>query len=128
MVSQSRSFARQKIECWKQENPHEIDEVPVQAGNFDAIGEAFGVSLPHLAAGSPEVGVDDHAADDVQPVQTGHGEVDRHECAGRRPYPVLEFMRVLKTLDYQEDYAAQDRHSHVRFILTEVFRLQRSPT
>ena len=42
MVPSSSSFARQQVQGWEQENPHEIDEMPVQAGDFDAIGESFG--------------------------------------------------------------------------------------
>ena len=61
-------------------------------------------------------------------MQPGHREVDRHECAGRRPYPVLEFMCVFKTLDDQEDRTTQDRHAHVQFVPAKIFYLQRGPT
>ena len=51
--------------------------MPEQAGDFDAVGEAFGIGLPHLAAEQPEVADDQRAANDVQRVEAGQGEIDR---------------------------------------------------
>src|SRR6185369_3384866 len=44
-----------QIKHREQENPHQIHEMPEQAGDFDAVGEAFRVGLPHAAARAPQI-------------------------------------------------------------------------
>src|ERR1017187_7929445 len=63
----------------KQKNPHEIYEVPKQAGDLDAVGETFGILFPHGSTKRPEVKNDQHAAENVQRVQAGEREINRGE-------------------------------------------------
>ena len=63
---------------------------------------------------APEIRVDRHPADHVQPVQAGEREVDREEGVGGRIETMVELGRVLEVLDDQEDEAGQDRRPHVQ--------------
>src|SRR5437868_1032672 len=97
----------QQVESWEEEDPHQVDEVPVEADDLDAIREARRLGFPHLRAEGQEVGEDDHAAEDVQSVQAGHGEVDDGEVVRRREVMVLEAEAVLVGLDAHEEEAAE---------------------
>src|SRR5437868_1623187 len=59
----------------EQEDPDDIDKMPIQAGQLD---EAFMLSTELPAPGHDEHDGEDHQpAQDVQGVETGHGEVSR---------------------------------------------------
>src|SRR5215813_6973175 len=96
----------QQIERREEEDPDEIDEVPVEADDLDAVGEAARLVVVHLPAPDQEVCETDHAAEDVQAVQAGHREVDREEVARLREVVMLEAEAVLVGLDTHEDEAA----------------------
>src|SRR6185503_218092 len=74
----------QEVKHREQENPDKINEVPEQAGNFDAVRVALRIGLPKPGAGSPEVRDDKPASQHVQAVQRGEGEIDREIGAVRR--------------------------------------------
>src|SRR5207237_1827871 len=80
----------EEIERREEEDPHQVDEVPVEAGVLDAVGEPLRVGVPQLAAGGQKIRVDDDPADDVHAVQPGHGEVDAVEVVVRRVVAQLE--------------------------------------
>src|SRR5579884_2318032 len=70
-ASECMSDPLEEVEHREQEDPHQIDEVPVQSGVFDPVGELLGILAPQLRAGADEVRHHDHPAHDVQPVQPG---------------------------------------------------------
>ena len=76
--------------------------MPEQAGDFDAVGEAVGIVLPHLRAEQPEVADDERAADDVQRVQSGQCEVNRVVSAVARAVvaAVRRVNLILGNLDF----------------------------
>src|ERR1044071_4914588 len=80
----------QQIERREEKDPDEVDEVPVQADDLDAVREALRLGLPHLRAEGQKVGEDDHPAENVQAVQAGHREVDGEEVVRLREVMVLE--------------------------------------
>jgi hypothetical protein len=47
LYSDSILFARQQIQSREQKDPHQINKVPVQAGDLDPIGEPVWIGLPH---------------------------------------------------------------------------------
>src|SRR5579863_4976727 len=69
-----------QIEQWKQVNPHNIDEVPVQAADFE--GRVIFLSKASLPRHHQKPGKDAQANDHVQRVQPGHDEVEREENLG----------------------------------------------
>src|ERR1043166_7219470 len=97
----------QQIERREEEDPDEVDEVPIEANDLDAVGEALRLALPHLRAEGQKVGEDDHSAENVQAVQAGHREVDGEEVVRLREVLVREAQVVLVRLDQHEDQAAE---------------------
>src|ERR1043165_1669400 len=67
----------QQIKDWEEEYPNEIDEVPEQAGNLDAIGVTNRILTPDAGQRSPNNKNHDCSANDVQGMQTGQGEINR---------------------------------------------------
>src|SRR5919206_1316402 len=108
LIGSKRALLHQ-IEAGKEEDPNQIDEVPVQADHFDAIGVPLSLRVPHLVAEEQKVREHDHAADDVQAVQAGQGEVDGHEVVRGRRAPFHELVPVLETLDDQKTERAEQR-------------------
>ena len=114
-------MASNQIEQREEENPHDIDEVPVKTADFNR-REVLGRNLV-----APDLG--DHpqhdadADDHVQRVHTGHHEVKREENFGvaERDLGVVPlehasgdevlvpFVAVLDVLDPQEGAAENDR-------------------
>src|ERR1700693_948781 len=92
----------EEIERREEEDPHQLDEVPVEAGILDAVREPFPVGAPQLAACGQKIRVDDDAADDVQAVQAGEHEIDGVEIVVRGNVAVVELVGVLEVLDYEE--------------------------
>ena len=86
----------QQIQNREQEDPNQVDEVPEQSGNFDAVGVTFGLGLPHLCARTPNVKDHQRAADDVQRVQAGEREVNRE--VGIMPWTVINAGKELNWL------------------------------
>src|SRR5258705_9797722 len=67
----------EQIEQWKQENPDDVDEVPVEAADLN---RAVVLGVDRAAPGPDEHPRHDAEADDhVQRVQPGHREVEREE-------------------------------------------------
>src|SRR5437667_12258892 len=81
----------EEVQHREQEDPHEIDEVPVQAGDLHP-GVALGPEVP-LDRLHEHPGHDAQADDHVERVQTGHREVEREEDARLRT-PLAELRRV----------------------------------
>src|SRR5207248_2737978 len=102
----------EEVERRKEEDPHQVDEVPVEAGVLDAVGEVLGVGGPHLRPGREQEGVDDDAADDVQAVEPGQREVDGVEIVVRGEVAEVEFVLVFEVLDDEEDEGQRDRSAH----------------
>src|SRR5437870_8423983 len=98
----------QQIQSGEKKDPHQIDEVPVQPGHFNAIRIACPIRLPHLRAGKQEIEEDDNAAENVQAMQAGHCEIDGHEVARPRVAMHLELVAILESLVDQEDDRAQE--------------------
>jgi hypothetical protein len=65
-----------QIEDGENEDPDEVDEVPEETSDFDAIGEPFGVGIKHFATEEEIISEDQGTADDVETVETGDGEID----------------------------------------------------
>src|SRR5205085_7889924 len=89
----------QQIKSREEEDPDQIDEVPVQPDDLDPVRESLTVGVPHLRAGGQKIREHDHAAEHVQTVQTGHREVQAEEVARARIVAVAEAQRVLVSLD-----------------------------
>src|SRR3984885_5195687 len=66
-----------QVEQWKQEDPHYIDKVPVQAEIVDGRGVPSGISV--LRSLIKQRKQDGDADDHVQRVHPGHGEVEEEE-------------------------------------------------
>src|SRR4029434_5436220 len=98
----------------------QVDEVPVQPGVFNPVGELFGVLLPHPRARAEEVRHHHHPADDVQAVQTGQGEVDRQERAVRRPFAACQMVGVLEVLVDQEDSGEQEGGEQIQAVCCDI--------
>src|SRR6267143_3699198 len=88
----------EEVKGGEEEDPDQVDEVPVQPGVLDAVGEMLGILRPELGAGAEQVPIDDDPADDVQPVQAGHGEVDGVEVVVSGRVAEVELVRVLEVL------------------------------
>ena len=101
--------------------------MPVEPGNLDAVGESFRVGFPHFAPGTPEIRVDDHPANNVEAVKTGHRKVHREERVRAWDLSRVEMMTVLKILDDEKDEPEKDRSSHEHPVLPEIFCHQRIP-
>ena len=59
-------MASQEIDGWKEENPDDIDKVPVKASHFNSIRKLLRRRLPHLRPRPPEVGVEDETTNNVE--------------------------------------------------------------
>src|SRR5712691_7587274 len=82
----------QEIERREEEDPHQVDEVPIEAGVLDAVGEPLLVRVPELAAEGQEIRVDDDPAHDVQAVKAGEHKVDAVKIIVRGKVPVVELV------------------------------------
>src|SRR5258705_4392442 len=102
----------EEVEGGEEEDPDQVDEVPVEPGVLDAVGEVLGILRPELGAGPEQVAVDDDPADDVQAVQAGHGEVDGVEVVVRGGVTEVELVRVLEVLHHQEHERQRDGGAH----------------
>src|SRR3990172_6786889 len=114
----------EKIECWEKKDPDKVNEVPVEAGYFDPVGEPLRLGVPHFASRSPEVEVDDDAAHHVQPMESGEREVRCVKQIFTRHDSVGELSAVFEAFYQQEQQAAQNRKPHVAFVFDEVFKHQ----
>src|ERR1051325_1692657 len=61
LIGSKRALLHQ-VQAGKQEDPNQVDEVPVQADHFDAIGVPLPLRVPHLVAEEEEVCEHHHAA------------------------------------------------------------------
>jgi hypothetical protein len=66
----------EEIKHREKEDPDQVDEVPEQAGDLDAVDITFRVRLPHLGI-APDIKDDDGPGQDVQAVQGSEGEIER---------------------------------------------------
>ena len=101
-----------EIEQGKEENPDQIDQVPVQAGELDR-RVVLGREMVSQRAGE-HPGDDAHADQNVDAVQPGHEEVhaEEHVRVGplhalervelARQLPLVKLVRVLEILDHEE--------------------------
>src|SRR5262249_12229602 len=64
-----------QVEEWEQENPHDIDKVPVESRQLDQAGVLSAESTP---GGHDQNDHEDYQpAENVQGVESGHGEIAR---------------------------------------------------
>ena len=70
-------------EC-KNENPDQIDEVPVKAGGFYAIDELVPLGVKHRATRTPQEAIHSHTGDDVYAVERRHCPVNCQKRPMRR--------------------------------------------
>src|SRR2546425_2507415 len=82
----------EEVERREEEDPDQVDEVPVEARVLDPVGEMLGIGLPHPAAPGEQEGVDDDPADDVQTVQSGEQKVNGEEVVVRGEVVVVELV------------------------------------
>src|SRR4030067_372597 len=102
-----------KVKKGEEINPYEIHKVPVKPGQFQgSIIFAGKIAIPYSDQHDSH---DDHAAQDVYSVQTGHGEIngkedmgigsgeagERVEFAGQ--LAEVDLVAVFEILDYQKD-------------------------
>src|SRR5688572_13145568 len=80
----AHKISLQQIENREQKDPDQIDEVPEQAGDFDAVGVLLWRLLPPATAGEEEIRHDDRATNDVRGMQAGEREVNREVGAALR--------------------------------------------
>src|SRR5919108_5958203 len=78
-TAMSCAIVSEQIQHRKQEDPHHIDKVPVDACDLDAVRESLRLAAPHPGARPPQVSVDDHADDDVKRVQSRQREIQAEE-------------------------------------------------
>src|SRR5205085_7487120 len=126
LIGSKRALLHQ-IKTGKQKDPNQVDEVPVQADHFDAIGVPLPLRGPHLVAEEEEVAEHDHAADDMQAVQAGEREVDGHEVVRGRGAPLLKLVRVLEAFDDQEAEGAEQRQGDEDAPLLQIAQAQIRP-
>src|ERR1051326_1231911 len=73
----SVDMAANQVQQWEQENPDDIDEVPVEAADLDRI---VVLARNRAAVSEPPHDADDADADDhVERVKPGHHELQREE-------------------------------------------------
>src|SRR6185437_7822334 len=73
----SSGVARDEIEEWPQEDPDDVDEVPVDGADREGMRRDRPDLAPdHLAEQERE---HTHAGEDVERVQAGHAEIQREE-------------------------------------------------
>src|SRR2546430_10765815 len=102
----------EEVEGREEEDPDQVDEMPVEAGILHPVCEMLGIRLPHPAAPGEQEGVDDDPADDVQAVQPGEQEVDGVEVVVLGEVVVVELVRVLEVLHHQEDERQKHGRAH----------------
>src|ERR1041385_2367772 len=85
-----------QVQHGEQENPHQVDEVPVQPGVLDAIRVLLRIALPELRARPYQVGHDDDAPQDMETVQPRQREIDCEEGAVPRPFAAREVRGILE--------------------------------
>src|SRR5579871_5832666 len=74
-------MAINQIKQRKQENPDDVDKVPIQSGYIDG-SEVFG-GIPALTPFQDQKGENADAHHHMEGVQTGHREIKREEQFGR---------------------------------------------
>ena len=72
--------------------------MPEQPGHFHPVDVPVGVGLPQLRSRPPEVGDHDRAAEHVQRMQRGEGEVNRGDA---RPKSERETMPQATTEEFE---------------------------
>src|SRR5262245_23712087 len=97
-----------EIQGREKEDPYQIDEVPEEARVLDPVGEPHRIRLPQLRARTPEVGIDQHPADHVKPVQSGQREIDGEKVVGTGEEVMFELGGVFEVLHDEEDQSEQD--------------------
>src|SRR5574342_592611 len=93
-----RSSARrsQQVDEGEDEDPDQVDEVPVEADVLDEVGVVAGQRPPRdLRERNPE---QDHPSEDVAAVEAGDAVEGRGEVAGPERDPVLDQVGVLVAL------------------------------
>src|SRR5262245_6096322 len=117
----------QEIQSREEKDPDQIDEMPEQSRVLDSVGEPHRIRLPELRAGTPEIRVHHHPAEDVETVQSSQGEIDGEEIVGAGQFPCMEMVAVFEVLDDEEDEPKQDRPPHVEPKGPEAVAHQRCP-
>src|SRR5271169_589460 len=101
-----------QVEKREQDDPQQVDQVPVAAGAFEP-AELLGVQ--HRATcGEAHVGQRRQAEQQVEPVQTGEYEVEHVEAVGRRCDAHVDLARVLHNFQHGECQTADDCSGHQR--------------
>ncbi len=98
--------ASEPVEEWKEEDPDDIDDVPVHP---DVLGALWMQALEQTTRDDDH---GDHAGDDVQSVQAGHQVVKRPEHALVGDQAGRDLVGVLVGLDHQEDEATANGGKH----------------
>src|SRR4051794_37624339 len=109
-----------EVQNREEENPDEVDEMPVKAGDLDAVRITLRLFDPHLRARPCEIDKHDDTAENVQTVQPGHREVDRQEVVRPREAPFLKFVRVLEALRGEEDERTEHGRGNVDTALLQI--------
>src|SRR3954452_14497734 len=102
-----------EVQNREEENPHEVDEMPVKADDLDPVRITLGLFGPHLRPRPEEIEKYDYAAEDVQAVQAGHREIDGQEVVRLREAAFLELVRVLEALRGEKDQGTEHRRGNV---------------
>src|SRR6266851_9151545 len=120
-------FLLEQVQHREQEDPHEIDEVPVQARDLDAIRELLRIRLLELRARPEEIRHHHDPAEDVQSVQPGQREVDAEKRAVPRSLALRQVLRILEVLVHEEERRQQNGGHEIDAVLRPVVQLERHP-
>src|SRR6185295_19301852 len=77
MSCESLIVSLQEIEDREEENPDQINEVPEQTGNLNAIGVPFRVGFPQAGQRTPNRKNHNSATQNVERVQPGQRKINR---------------------------------------------------
>src|SRR5882672_6161081 len=92
-----------EVQNREKENPDEVDEVPVKAGDLDPVGVALRLVRPHLCTRPGEIEKYDHASENVQTVEAGEREVDREEIVRLGKAALLKLVAVFESFGGEKD-------------------------
>ena len=107
-----------QVDDREEHDPHEVDEVPVEADRLDPLVARLRV-LPEEGLPRDEGHADD-AAEDVEAVEARRREEDRAEEADVRVEVLVEELPVLDGLDREEDRAEEKRQAKEELQLADV--------
>lgn len=109
-----------EIECWEDEDPHQVDEVPVQAEYFKLT--RMRIALVRVAL-EPHEEHWNHAANHVEGVETRHQEVEAVEqrmILLRWEVAMAPLVTVFNGFDDEESNCAEDGQPQERLLLAAI--------